>query len=200
MATRNSESVAHQEAAAREFHPSKPRDEPMTTKGHAPGVLASEADRAPEFHAQTLPPGTAPREATFRPNANTEVPPTTNYARSDAVDPDAPTVDASATIGGATSADMHQGLGHPGQGQTSAEMRHDGEKHRAKQTHGLGGVGANVGTKNQMVDPHDPQFAGQRALDKDEAEIGRGNLGGPPAEDRLPANAEEVAAEAPRGR
>lgn len=43
---------------------------------------------------------------------------------------------ASDTLTGATSSDVHAGLGHPGQGQTSSELHHDGEHHRKK--HGLG--------------------------------------------------------------
>lgn len=51
-------------------------------------------------------------------------------------DPFAERTTASDTLTGATSADVHDSLGNPGQGQTSAEMRHDGEHHRKK--HGLG--------------------------------------------------------------
>ena len=40
------------------------------------------------------------------------------------------------TLTGATSADVHQGLGHPGQGQTSAELHHDGKSHRKRQMRG----------------------------------------------------------------
>ncbi|KAL5514328.1 hypothetical protein ACEPAG_2416 [Sanghuangporus baumii] len=54
------------------------------------------------------------------------------------VDPDpfAQQTTASDTLTGATSADVHSGLGHPGAGETSNELRHDGQKHRKK--HGAG--------------------------------------------------------------
>ncbi len=41
---------------------------------------------------------------------------------------------------GATSADVHTGIGHPGQGQSSSELRHDSKAHSGGG--GLQGVGA----------------------------------------------------------
>ncbi|KAF2431440.1 hypothetical protein EJ08DRAFT_648958 [Tothia fuscella] len=98
--------------------------EPLTTQGHKPGVIASKADAAPEFHAQTLPAGTVPSSKTFQP-------------QNDAVDPDAVTDKASETLTGSTSSELHTGYGHPGSGQTRQEL-HDGSHERA----GLEGVGA----------------------------------------------------------
>ncbi|KAG2101537.1 hypothetical protein BD769DRAFT_187115 [Suillus cothurnatus] len=43
---------------------------------------------------------------------------------------------ASDTLVGATSADVHDGLGHPGQGMSSKELRHDGQPGRKR--HGQG--------------------------------------------------------------
>lgn len=80
---------------------------------------------------------------------------------------------------------MHTGLGHPGQGQSSSELRHDGGKSGG--TGGLDGLAS--GAKNTSVDPHLPEHANQRAEDKEEAVIGRGNIGGPAAEERLPESA-----------
>ena len=58
------------------------------------------------------------------------------------------------TITGATSGDVHTGLGHPGVGQTSAEIRHDGEKSRKNPGRGLQGAGS--GTQElQTVDTDD---------------------------------------------
>merc|ERR1712036_191875 len=112
------------------FSARKPGDEPMMTGGHQPGKLVSEADRAPEFTAQTLPAGSAPADRTFKPNPVDDVPLTnSNPAASD-------------TVTGSTSADVHTGLGHPGQGQTSTELRHDGGHTSKKQSAGLEGVGA----------------------------------------------------------
>jgi hypothetical protein len=103
--------------------------------------------------------------------------------------------DASDTIGGATSADVHTGLGHPGSGQTSTELRHDGQ--HTRKNPGQGGAEGVGGAAREFktVDEHDPKFANHRALDKDEAEVGRGNIGGPAAQEREPVSASAVAAE-----
>ncbi|KAB2569237.1 uncharacterized protein LTHEOB_5268 [Lasiodiplodia theobromae] len=168
-----------------------PPSEPLEKGGHKPGVLATKADKAPEFHAQTLPAGSAPASHTHIPNPTTSsLPPDTTT-----------TTSASDTLLGATSADVYTGLGHPGQGQTSTELRHDGSHGRAKQGTGLVGVGADTVTnKGSAVDAHDPGYASQRALDKDVETGARGTVGGPPAEERLPEGAETVASEAPKDR
>ena len=51
------------------------------------------------------------------------------------LDPDASALPprASDTLNGPTSADLHAGLGHPGSGMTSAELRHDGKSHRKRE-------------------------------------------------------------------
>jgi hypothetical protein len=76
------------------------------------------------------------------------------------------------------------------QGQTSQELHQDGGERSAGKggPEGVGGRGA-----QSTINPHDPEFAGQRALDKDEAKVGRG--GQPDAQDRLPESAETVATE-----
>ncbi|KAI0746956.1 hypothetical protein C8Q80DRAFT_809936 [Daedaleopsis nitida] len=48
-------------------------------------------------------------------------------------DPYATPISAADTLTGATSADVHAGYGHPGQGMSSAEMHHDGQAHRKRQ-------------------------------------------------------------------
>jgi len=83
---------------------------------------------------------------------------------------------ASDTLNGADSGSLHTGLGRPGQGQTSQELRYDRSKGGAKQTHGLAGVGSTVRNKGEVVNAHDPAFAGQRALNKDVLAGQRGNL------------------------
>ncbi|KAF2718739.1 hypothetical protein K431DRAFT_348468 [Polychaeton citri CBS 116435] len=173
--TRNTDSISNQMpgGGSGEIHARVPRDEPITTSGHKPGKLVGN-DAVPEFSAQTLPAGSAPADRTFQPNTGSEVPP---------VDPSG-TASASETLGGATSAEVHTGLGHPGQGQTSQELHHDGQAGRKNPGSSLEGVGATV--KQSGINAHDPAFANQRALDKDEAVVGRGNVGGPPAEERLP--------------
>lgn len=86
---------------------------------------------------------------------------------------------------------MHAGLGHPGSGQTSKELRHDGQSGRKNPGGSLEGVGATA--RQDTINAHDPAFAGQRALDKDEATIGRSDV--PSAEERLPEGAETVSSE-----
>ncbi|EIN08696.1 hypothetical protein PUNSTDRAFT_86692 [Punctularia strigosozonata HHB-11173 SS5] len=49
---------------------------------------------------------------------------------------------ASDTLNGATSQDVHGGYGHPGQGQSSAQLHHDGaHSHRKRAEEGLGRYG-----------------------------------------------------------
>lgn len=131
-----------------------------------------------------LPAGSAPPKNTFEPQTEGEAPPVQNYYK-DGVG-EGETAKASETIVGATSADVHQGLGKPVEGQSSKELR-DG-------THTSGGVEAVGGRANQAtVDPHDPQHISQRALDKDDAVVGRGDKAS--AQDRVPESAETVASE-----
>jgi len=131
MAARNPDSMTN---AQGEFNPHRPRDEPMEKSGHQPGQLVGN-DSAPEFHAKTLPPGTAPKDSTFKPNPVNEIPGQAN-------NPDASesgTALAANDFPGATSKDVHTGYGHPGSGQTSAEIAHDGKSKREKQPLGLTG-------------------------------------------------------------
>jgi hypothetical protein len=94
---------------------------------------------------------------------------------------------ASDTLQGATSADVHTGLGHPGQGQTSSEL-HDGSRGGGQ---GLAGLAGNVkdqqtgGAIETLKDI--PQYAGQRNLD-DVPTGQRGNTGGPPAQEKEPSS------------
>ncbi|EXJ80964.1 hypothetical protein A1O3_07252 [Capronia epimyces CBS 606.96] len=143
MASRNADSATN---AQGEFTPHKPRSEPLETGGHQVGVKSTPADFAPEFSAQTLPAGSAPPASTYTPNPVSEVP---GQANNDDVlrshGKEGVRTDPLSTLPGATSADVHQGLGHPGQGQTSTEIRHEGQHTRKKQTSGLEGVGATAG-------------------------------------------------------
>ncbi|KAF2816551.1 uncharacterized protein BDZ99DRAFT_376601 [Mytilinidion resinicola] len=179
-ASKNPDSIT---AATGEFHSRVPPAEPLQQGGHKPGVLASDRDAVPEFHARTLPAGDAPADATYQPD------PELNNQRL--------YQDASSTLTGADSADVHQGLGHPGSGMTSQEAHHAGTKGGRS---GLAGVGASVGNKGEVVSGRDPEFAEQRALDEDVPSGQRGNVGGPAAEERFPEGSDTVAAEAPRGR
>lgn len=142
----------------------------------------------PEFSAKTLPAGSAPADRTFKPNNASETPPVARF--DDNVDADAKQElpKASDTVVGATSADVHTGLGHPGSGQTSQEL-HGGHKREG----GLEGRGATQPSAD-LVDAQDPKFAGQRALNKDDAQL-KNELGGAPAQDLVPESAETVASE-----
>ena len=154
-------------------------------------------DAAPEFSAKTLPPGSAPADRTFAPNPISEVP---GQADNASVERDhgkeSTKTTASSTLTGATSGDVHTGLGHPGSGQTSSELRHDGEHTSTKHGGGLAGVGASVGSSNQMVDT-DTQPK-ERALEKEEGKLAgtRGDKGDdypqPPAQNREPESAESL--------
>ncbi|CCL99777.1 uncharacterized protein FIBRA_01799 [Fibroporia radiculosa] len=57
-------------------------------------------------------------------------------------DPYATPTTAGDTLTGATSADVHSGLGHPGAGMSSAEYRHDGKPHRKRQAQGVSTYGS----------------------------------------------------------
>jgi len=60
---------------------------------------------------------------------------------------------------------VHTGLGRPGQGQTSRELRHE-RNNPGGHGGGLAGVGASVASGNQMIDPSTQPS--QRAVDKEE--------------------------------
>ena len=101
---------------------------------------------------------------------------------------------ASDTLGGATSGDVHKGMGHPGQGMTSSELRHDGQHTGAKGKHGLVGVGSSEAPSSNMLADGRTQ-PNVRAIDKEEG-IHAGTRGGadkqPSAEERLPESAEHA--------
>lgn len=74
---------------------------------------------------------------------------------------------------------------------TSQELHHDGQHGRKNPGQSLEGVGSTA--RQDTINAKDPQFAGQRALNKDEATVGRSDV--PSAEERLPESAERVASE-----
>ncbi|KAH7128445.1 hypothetical protein B0J11DRAFT_271233 [Dendryphion nanum] len=179
-ASQNSNAVKAAANAGQAFTSKVPPSEPLQTGGHKPGVQASPNDRAPEFSAQTHPPGTAPASSTYTPNPD--------------LNNQGTYTSASSTLGGATSADVHTGLGHPGQGQTSSELQHDGQHHRKKQGLGLAGLSNEVGDGPTQLDPRAPDFANQRNLG-DVPSGQRGNVGGSSAQEREPETAETLARE-----
>lgn len=113
-------------------------------------------DAAPEFSAKTLPAGSAPADRTFAPNPISEVPgqaDNDNVLRSHGKESTQTT--ASSTLGGATSGEVHTGLGKPVQGENTRDRGG-----------GLAGVGASgAASGNQMVDER--VQAGQRGLEKE---------------------------------
>ncbi|CAJ0544629.1 Ff.00g037120.m01.CDS01 [Fusarium sp. VM40] len=153
----NPESATPQQG---EFSSKVAPSKPLTTKGHAPGVLVG-IDAAPEFHVQQLPSGTAPPEHTFQPNPENEIP-----AQAPGAEGEAP---ASATLGGATSADLH------GRGK--------------KERSGLEGVGANAS------DPIHDKGADRDHPTNYRGKGGENAVDYPGAAEREPAKAEEVASE-----
>lgn len=110
--------------------------------------------------------------------------------------------DALSTLPGATSADVHTGLGHPGQGQTSNELRHEGGHTSSKQTSGLEGVGAEGGS-GLHGDGMNAEF---RRLQQDANHpsgpaAGRAhNVSLDGAESKMPVASEQVAAEGTKTR
>lgn len=167
--SQNPDSVVNQGAFTGHVKPS----EPLQRGGHQPGRLVGK-DALPTFSAETLPAGSAPKSATHDPN-----PDLNNQKMYQG---------ASSTLTGATSADVHTGLGHPGQGQTSSEL-HDG----TRVGHGLVGLAKDYPNKGpgkgveSLKD--DPRFAHQRNLG-DVPTGQRGNIGGPPAEEMEPTRVE----------
>lgn len=96
---------------------------------------------------------------------------------------------ASETIPGATSGDVHTGLGHPGQGQTSNETRHPKQGGS-----GLAGLASGLEQSNVRELKDDPTHAVQRNLG-DVPAGQRGDVGGPPAQERVPEKATSVASD-----
>ncbi|KAI1407895.1 hypothetical protein F5Y13DRAFT_120892 [Hypoxylon sp. FL1857] len=180
-ANRNTESMAHQG----EFHSRVPPAEPLTTTGHKPGVKVGN-EAIPEFHAEMHAPGTAPREHTFQPRPEGETPAVAPNVESQRL------TDPADTLGGTTSQAVHTGLGKPIQGQTGAELHgdlHGDHTSRRKKEHaGLEGVGASVGDSARQKGADLPEGV-------EKGTRGKGSADYPSASERIPASAEEVAAE-----
>lgn len=109
---------------------------------HAPGVQVGN-DAAPEFHAQQVAPGTAPKADLYQPNPINETP---GQANNDLAGrqhgKENTTTSALDTLNGATSGDVHQGLGQPMAGQTHSDV--DGKVARGGGRLGTGGEGKDL--------------------------------------------------------
>lgn len=140
-----------------------------------------------EAHAR----GTAPASSSYTPNPVSEVGGQANNPNVNGGSEKEPTYTSAAdTLMGSTSADVHQGLGKPLQGQTNVELNHDGQHGRKKQSAGLEGMGAS--TQDRGIER---QFPEQRGLEREEAGVSgtRGNKSArAPAEEMQPESAETL--------
>ncbi len=75
-------------------------------------------------------------------NTHPPLPPAPDSRKVIDKDPYATPPSAGDTLTGATSADVHRGLGHPGSGMSSAEMHHDGQSHRKRHMQGADQYGS----------------------------------------------------------
>ncbi|KAH8728229.1 hypothetical protein GQ44DRAFT_610181 [Phaeosphaeriaceae sp. PMI808] len=174
--SQNPDSVVNQGEFAGHIAPSKP----LQKSGHQPGRLVGN-DAIPTFEAEVLPAGTAPISKTYQPN------PDLNNQKL--------YQDASTTIIGATSTDVHTGLGHPGQGQTSSELHNSDKKCRNR----LPGLADSVEQGNVRDLKDDPRHADQRNLG-DVPTGQRGTVGGLDAQERIPESASSVSADTTKRR
>lgn len=169
--------AASEAAKNEEFSAKVPPSEPLTHKGHAVGKLVGN-DAYPEFHAEQHPAGTAPREHTFQPNTEGEVP---GQALNEGA---SARTSASDTLVGSTSQTVHTGLGKPVQGDEAST-----DTSNKKERSGLAGTGASTGI----------DIARQKGADLPEGVTkgsrGKGSDNYPGATERVPESAESVAAE-----
>ncbi|SCV58350.1 uncharacterized protein FFB14_15587 [Fusarium fujikuroi] len=130
MAAKNPDSLVGQGPFHARVHPAKP----AVKKWHKPGNEKGN-DAAPEYHAETFPPGTAPVENTFHPN------PESNYT-TEALN--MPALD----MPGSTSKGIYNSIdtvhGRPLIGQENREIRGVHPRKRKKERSGLEGVGAST--------------------------------------------------------
>ncbi|MCJ1247108.1 hypothetical protein MMC30_004319 [Trapelia coarctata] len=188
-----------------EFRSHVPPSEPLTTRGHKPGTKVGN-DAAPTFTAKTLPPGSAPADRTFAPNPTSETPSQANNPDVlPSEDKESTYTPASATLIGATSEDVHTGLGKPMQGQTHGDEKGRLGKRDTGREGGLAGVGASgmglggtgvsgVGDAKRVDERVNPD---QRGLEREEAALAgqRGDKIERGAEEKVNVTADELAAE-----
>lgn len=162
-----------------------PLSQTLTIEQHQPGRKVAPQDFAPENQPKAFPPGTAPASNSYTPHPTQEI-------GSQALNPnverghgkEAVKTNPGDTLMGSTSQDVHQGLGHPGSGMTSTELRHDGQHGRKNPGVGLEGVGAS------MQDNYERTIPSQRGIERDQAKPNqRGDKGALAAEDREPEGA-----------
>jgi hypothetical protein len=155
-----------------------PPSEPMTTKGHKPYIKTGK-EKVPEYHAEKYPPGTAPREHTFEPRPEGEVPAQAYDATPNAAD----------TLPGVTSKDVYRGEGKPLQGMERRELRGAHPRKRKKERAGVAARGGSEGVDIGRLKGGDLPEGVEKGT------RGKHRPDWPGAEDRPPASAEEVASE-----
>ncbi|KAJ6160326.1 hypothetical protein N7470_003722 [Penicillium chermesinum] len=182
----NVDSVANAKQGS--FKPSIAPDAPQTTKAQA-RCEGQRSRPAPRIPYGDTPSGTAPASNSYTPNADETGSQANNPNVLGSQDKEATYTSAGDTLMGATSQDVHTGLGKPLQGQTNVELAHDGAHGRKKQTSGLEGVGASSGGRGI-----ERQFPDQRALEKEEGAAAgtRGNKADRAAENMNPEPAETM--------
>jgi hypothetical protein len=99
---------------------------------------------------------------------------------------------ATDTLGGATSGDVHTGMGHPGQGETSTEVRHDGPHTRKREGAGLDGL-AQGGSGLRDEGNVEARRLARDTTDHGTINAREHNVSLEGAEDKLPTSAEELA-------
>ncbi|KAF9776254.1 hypothetical protein IL306_005593 [Fusarium sp. DS 682] len=193
MAAKNPDSLDGQG----QFHARVIPSQPVAHKWHKPGNEQGN-DAAPEYHAQTFAPGTAPQENTFHPN-----PVDTNITE----EGDAGALETSALdMPGATSKDIHNSIdslhGRPLLGQENREIRGVHPRKRKKERSGLEGVGAS--TTYSVFDKVRDQVADKANVEKGQRGYTgerEGGLAADGAESLPPVEAYERAVrEGPHGR
>ena len=135
-------------------------------------------DSGSEFQAECHPPGTAPKSTSYLPQPSGQVPAQSLHGldNSELNGLNGP----GALPPGVTSADVHKGFGHPGQGMTSQEL-HGGKR---KKQGGEREIGSSL-----------EDGIGSRKLDIGHEGRGKSSINYPRAEDREPAYPETVASE-----
>lgn len=138
-------------------------------------------DNEPVFHAETVPPGTAPRESVYVPHPNDSGSQALNPNVERGHGKESVKTTAGQSLTGSTSQTVNTGIGKPTQGQTSTEIRHDGEHGRKNPGVSLEGVGAS------KPDRFERDMPSQRGYERDDAQSGnRGDKGAFAAEERNP--------------
>lgn len=168
---------------------------------HKPGVKVGN-DIAPEFFAETYPPGTAPREATHQPNTQSEIP---GQALNEQIDPSTRTNPLD-SLPGSTSQDVHNATqyGKPAQGHTSSEHHGSGGKKDSSGLASAGGAAAETGdgsveSKVRGLGADLEGRAGELKGQKGASGATEGGSNWTGAEEVPPVRAEELASELPKG-